>query len=203
MRLSLPEIKLLFLFCFFFLLITTALPATSLLSLNADRYNSSLYEYFDCESSGLPNNCSKSDFTQYTNSELSIVGVMLFSFTPAVQLVYVIEWRKAKQVLCHFLDDLARKLRLQKLFNPPLPVTVWVSSMTVKFSVYIITIHIIVWTNQHILMYRYTIITPSFHCIIINFWTNDLLKLLSICCCFAFTHTKNSCLSMTHTFLPV
>ena len=91
---------------------------------NVDGFNSSLYEYFDCESSGLPNNCTKSVYAQYTNSELHVIIAMLVSVSPAVHLVYVIEWRKAKPVLCHFLNSLARKLRMQKPFNLPPPVMV-------------------------------------------------------------------------------
>ena len=114
LRPSIPEIKLLVLFCYYFLLVTIGIPGTSLSAPNEAKLNSSLYEYFDCESSGFPNNCSTSVYMEYTNPALYIVGNILFSSIPAVHLVYVIHWKKAKLMLLRSLDNLARNLRLQK-----------------------------------------------------------------------------------------
>ena len=121
LRPSLPEIKLLFLFCYYFLLGTVSLPAMTLSSSNAAKFNSSLYEYFDCEYAGLPNNCTKSVYTEYTNPELRSIGIVVYSLIPAVHLVYVINWTKAKQMLLRSLENLARNLRLQKVCNTRVP----------------------------------------------------------------------------------
>ena len=124
LRLSVPEIKLLFLFCYYFLLATIASPTTTLSSSNAAKFNTSLYEYFDCESAGLPNNCSKSVLAEYSSPELRVVGNILYSFIPAVHLVYVIHWKKAKQMLLRSLENLAKNHKLQKHSNAQMPVMV-------------------------------------------------------------------------------
>ena len=114
LRPSVPEIKLLVLFSYYFLLVAIALPGTSFSTSNAAKFNSTLYEYFDCESAGFPNNCSRSVYTEYTNPTLRVVGNVLFSLIPAVHLIYVIHWKKAKLMLLCSLDNLTRNLRLQK-----------------------------------------------------------------------------------------
>ena len=119
-----PEIKLLVIFCYYFLLIAIALPATSFSAPNEAKFNSSLYEYFDCESAGFPNNCSRSVYTKYTNPTLRIVGNILFSLVPALNLVYVIERKKAKLILLRPLHKLARNLRLQKDSKTQMPAVV-------------------------------------------------------------------------------
>ena len=139
-RLSTPEIKLIFIFVYYTLLGVVSLYYYSISLVDKGIGSASFQEYYRCESLGLPNNCSKpcKEGPLYS----LVCGLILTSFITSVNLIYVINWSKAKLLLRRCLRSLRGRNSDQHvpvqevttqlhLFKYPLAIT---SSMFIQTS---------------------------------------------------------------------
>ena len=94
LRLSIPELKLITVFVYFTILGLIALSYYSVGRRENMIMSDSFQEYFRCESLGIPNACSR-PIQEWTLVPF-LIGYVLQSFLSGVNLIYVINWRKAK-----------------------------------------------------------------------------------------------------------
>jgi ABC-type phosphate transport system permease subunit len=98
---STAEKKLFIVFCHYIFLQAVIFVNFSLIGRTVDTLRSELFSYFFCEQNGYnPDNpCSRSGFENLINPGTTFLSIMLAMVTPAVNLVFVVDYRELKQKL--------------------------------------------------------------------------------------------------------
>ena len=109
LRISTAEKKLLFVFCYYSVAGVVALVSFGLHTnaSNAQQYKKVLFEYFDCEATGVnpmdSNHCNKEFFNilYYSYPILFTITILLVTFAPVVYLIFLFNWKLFKEkMLC-------------------------------------------------------------------------------------------------------
>jgi ABC-type phosphate transport system permease subunit len=98
---STAEKKLFIVFCYYIFLQAVVFVNFSLSGKAVDTLRSELFSYFFCEQNGYdPDNpCSRSGFENLINPGITFLSFMLAMVAPAVNFVFVIDYRELKQKL--------------------------------------------------------------------------------------------------------
>lgn len=102
---SIAECKLLVILCYAVVLGVLGITHFGVLTATQEEYIAALEAYFSCELTGIPNNCSRSSFQQYTHPSLLFSTYIIIGLIPAVNLTYVINWTSAKKMVFHYLKQ--------------------------------------------------------------------------------------------------
>ena len=101
LNVSTAEKKLVIVFCYYIFLQVIAFVTFSVTQQVSDTLQTELFSYFICEQNGNdPSNpCSRSGFEGLINPVIILLSYVLAMFAPAVNFVFVVDYKETKQKL--------------------------------------------------------------------------------------------------------
>ena len=94
------EIKLLIIFCYFFVFLAVSQTAFAFALRNTPSFAAELAEYFFCEAAGIPGRTCERSFERIAGDIPVAIGFVLYGLYPVVTLIYVVNVKELKEFCC-------------------------------------------------------------------------------------------------------